>query len=563
MPARRSIAVAPMPLRPPPTIATRTSRGALVSAFLNKSQDHNAALRLARRVASRVVNPGGAPSADAAARRRRRADVLVTGASHGIGRATAIRLARAGATVLLVARSADVLEELAEQLRADGGDAHALPADLSDAEQAVPALAQRILAEHGPPDVVVNNAGKSIRRADRAVLRPLPRLHAHDRPQLPRPGAAAARAAAGDAGAAAGHIVNVSTVGVLLPPAPRWSAYQASKAAFDVWLRSVAAEVHARRGHRHLALHGARPHAHERADRRLQARARPLARTRPPGSCATRSSTGRPRSRPGGSTTAALIDVAARGTSDRLVRLYAQRFTGRAPPARVGRRPPRRRRHARGAPAVSGAARRDEARALAGLALPALRAFAGAGVLKPLPPRRALQALRAARALGMGAAGGCAVSAARDPHGLAVIDERGTLTFAELNARAERIAAALRAEHGVGPGPRPGGHVPQPPRLRRGDADRLAPRRRPAAAQHRLPRPAARAGARARTRRPRSCTTRSSAPALDAALAGTDRPRGSSPGTTATSRRRRPDARPPRRVRRSAGRRPRRRPAAS
>jgi len=100
---------------------------------------------------------------------------------------------------------------------------------------------------------------------------------------------------------------------------------------------------------------------------------------------------------------------------------------------------------------VTAASRRDEARSLAGLALPALRAFASAGMLRPLPPRRALQALRAARELGMGAAGGCAVSAARNPRGLAVIDERGALTFAELNERAERIAAALRAEHGVGP----------------------------------------------------------------------------------------------------------------
>ncbi len=100
---------------------------------------------------------------------------------------------------------------------------------------------------------------------------------------------------------------------------------------------------------------------------------------------------------------------------------------------------------------MSASSRRDEARALAGLALPALRAFAAAGMLKPLPPRRALEALHAARTLGMGAAGGCAVSAARDPDGLAVIDERGTLTFAQLNARAEQIAAALRAEHGVGP----------------------------------------------------------------------------------------------------------------
>jgi fatty-acyl-CoA synthase len=100
---------------------------------------------------------------------------------------------------------------------------------------------------------------------------------------------------------------------------------------------------------------------------------------------------------------------------------------------------------------VSRSARLAEARAVAELAVPALRALAGAGVLKPLPPARALQALGAARALGLGAAAGCAVSAARDPHCPAVIDERGSITFAELNDRAERIAAALRTEHGIGP----------------------------------------------------------------------------------------------------------------
>jgi acyl-CoA synthetase (AMP-forming)/AMP-acid ligase II len=92
-----------------------------------------------------------------------------------------------------------------------------------------------------------------------------------------------------------------------------------------------------------------------------------------------------------------------------------------------------------------------ETRSVAGMAVPALRAFARAGMLRPLPPARALQALAAARSLGLGAAAGCAVSAARDPHGLAVIDERGSVTFAELNDRAERIAAALRSEHGIGP----------------------------------------------------------------------------------------------------------------
>ncbi len=90
-------------------------------------------------------------------------------------------------------------------------------------------------------------------------------------------------------------------------------------------------------------------------------------------------------------------------------------------------------------------------RALIGLALPALRALRGAGALRPIPPSRLPGAIRAVRAYGMGAAGGCALSAARNPNGLAVIDERGSLTFAELDARAARIAAGLRAAHGVGP----------------------------------------------------------------------------------------------------------------
>jgi fatty-acyl-CoA synthase len=94
----------------------------------------------------------------------------------------------------------------------------------------------------------------------------------------------------------------------------------------------------------------------------------------------------------------------------------------------------------------------DELRDAGGLAVAALRALGSAGALRPLPPARFAQAVRAARTLGMGAAGGCAVSAARTPGGAAVIDDRGTLTFAELDARAARIAAGLRAEHGVGAG---------------------------------------------------------------------------------------------------------------
>jgi NAD(P)-dependent dehydrogenase (short-subunit alcohol dehydrogenase family) len=170
--------------------------------------------------------------------------VLVTGASYGLGEATARKLGAAGATVLLVARSADRLAALAASINAGGGDAAAYRADLSD-ETAVAALAERLTEDHGPMDVVVSNAGKSIRRSlhlqyDRPqdfectigvnYLGPV-RLLLGLLPVMRRRGS--------------GHIVSISTVGVLTAPGPRWGAYLASKTAFDVWLRSVAPELRA------------------------------------------------------------------------------------------------------------------------------------------------------------------------------------------------------------------------------------------------------------------------------------------------------------------------------
>jgi NAD(P)-dependent dehydrogenase (short-subunit alcohol dehydrogenase family) len=289
-----------------------------------------------RRVAARVVNPGGAPSATKLRAAVAGQTILVTGASHGIGRQTAIQLAHAGATVLLVARSADVLEQLAEQLRADGGDAHAYPADLSDAEEAVPALAARLLADHGPPDAIVSNAGKSIRRA---IDRSYDRFHDFTRTaDLNYLGPVrlllALLPAMRERGS--GHVVNVSTVGVLLPPTPRWSAYQASKAAFDVWLRSAAAEMHAD-GVTATSLYMTLVHTRMSAptdDFKLVPGLSPDEAA----GLVCHALVDRPSAiAPWWVTTAALIDVAARGTSDRLVRLYATRFTSRRAPARDAR----------------------------------------------------------------------------------------------------------------------------------------------------------------------------------------------------------------------------------
>lgn len=83
---------------------------------------------------------------------------IVTGASRGIGRGIAIRLATEGARVVLAARSRDALEEVAGACRAAGGEAIAIPTDVSS-KSAVESLFDQVLAQFGVVDVLVNNAG--------------------------------------------------------------------------------------------------------------------------------------------------------------------------------------------------------------------------------------------------------------------------------------------------------------------------------------------------------------------------------------------------------------------
>jgi NAD(P)-dependent dehydrogenase (short-subunit alcohol dehydrogenase family) len=87
--------------------------------------------------------------------------VVITGASSGIGRATALRFASKGAGLVLAARGAEALEALAEQCRERGGKAIAVPTDVTDAA-AVEALASRAVQEFGRLDVWVNNAAVSV-----------------------------------------------------------------------------------------------------------------------------------------------------------------------------------------------------------------------------------------------------------------------------------------------------------------------------------------------------------------------------------------------------------------
>ncbi|HEX9932097.1 MAG TPA: SDR family NAD(P)-dependent oxidoreductase [Allosphingosinicella sp.] len=168
--------------------------------------------------------------------------VLITGASFGIGEAVARIVAAAGARVVLVARTAEKLEEVAAGIRSAGGEAVTIAADLTDPVSAE-GLATRI-AELSP-DIVVSNAGKSIRRP---LFESLDRFHDVTRTigvnyLGPTRVALAAIPALVER---QGQIINVSAANVLLLPAPYWAAYQASKSAFDQWLRCAAPELRAR-----------------------------------------------------------------------------------------------------------------------------------------------------------------------------------------------------------------------------------------------------------------------------------------------------------------------------
>lgn len=167
--------------------------------------------------------------------------VLITGASSGIGKATAVKVADAGATVLLVARSVDKLEETKREIEDAGGVAHIHRCDLADMED-IERMAEEVLAYHGRVDILVNNAGRSIRRS---VGLAYERFHDYERTiQLNYLGAVRLILALLPSMRAhkSGHVINISSIGTQTNP-PRFSAYVASKAALDAFGRVIASEV--------------------------------------------------------------------------------------------------------------------------------------------------------------------------------------------------------------------------------------------------------------------------------------------------------------------------------
>lgn len=164
--------------------------------------------------------------------------VLISGASTGIGRATALAFAGGGARVLGLARDAVKLDRLAEQIGAE----HfvALPADVTDAA-GMQALARSIAERFGPPDVIVANAGLGLDAlfadTDDERLRKVMEVNLFGVVRTVRP------FVAGMAARGSGRIILVSSI-VGKRGIPYYSAYSASKFALHGLADALSAELH-------------------------------------------------------------------------------------------------------------------------------------------------------------------------------------------------------------------------------------------------------------------------------------------------------------------------------
>ncbi len=340
--------------------------------------------------------------------------VLITGASSGVGRASALRLGAAGATVLLVARRAALLDELRDEIRAGGGQADAYPCDLADVD-AVAALAEQVLADHGHVDVVVSNAGVSIRRwvsetydrfrdiertinvnylgPTRLLLALLPSMRARGE----------------------GHIVYVSTMGVNFPPL-RWSAYIASKVAFEAWLAGVAPEIRAD-GVTTTSLQLQLVRSPMLGPFRMWNYIPGMSSSEAAGIVA-RAIVERPRViAPAWARVSGAATSLAQAPVERALSRYAARLN---PASRAGSPSP----------------------------LAALSTVAG--VVRPIRPDRIARALLALERFGATPAAVAGAAAALYPGRPAVIDDLGTLSFDDLDWEARALAAALHDRFALG-----------------------------------------------------------------------------------------------------------------
>ncbi|MFZ3306897.1 MAG: SDR family oxidoreductase [Mycobacterium sp.] len=167
--------------------------------------------------------------------------VIITGASSGIGRASAIAVAERGATVFALARSGDALDDLVAEIRTNGGQAYAFTCDVTDSGS-VEHTVKDILGRFDHVDYLVNNAGRSIRRS---VVNSTDRLHDYERVMAVNYFGAVRMVLAllpHWRERRFGHVVNVSSAGVQAR-SPKYSSYLPTKAALDAFSEVVATET--------------------------------------------------------------------------------------------------------------------------------------------------------------------------------------------------------------------------------------------------------------------------------------------------------------------------------
>ncbi|RJX38054.1 SDR family NAD(P)-dependent oxidoreductase [Paenibacillus pinisoli] len=195
-------------------------------------------------VVERLLFPSAQLNEDKLAKAVQGKTVLITGASSGIGEQTALLLGQFPVHLVLVARREDKLMEVKSLIESKGIARATIVAVDMRRDEELEELLRLLREKQNAPDIVISNAGLSIRRS---IFASLDRHHDYTRtmsinylapvklllsviPELER---------------RQGQVINVSTINTSLAPLPKWSAYQASKAAFDTWFRSAAPELNA------------------------------------------------------------------------------------------------------------------------------------------------------------------------------------------------------------------------------------------------------------------------------------------------------------------------------
>jgi NAD(P)-dependent dehydrogenase (short-subunit alcohol dehydrogenase family) len=167
--------------------------------------------------------------------------VLITGGSSGIGKAAALKIAEAGAKVVIAARGEQELEATCKEICDAGHLCYAFKADLADLDSC-DSLIEQVSKQHGGVDILINNAGRSIRRS---IELSFDRFHDFERTmQLNYFGSLRLimQSLPGMIAKRRGHIINISSIGVLAS-SPRFSAYVASKAALDAFSHCAQGEL--------------------------------------------------------------------------------------------------------------------------------------------------------------------------------------------------------------------------------------------------------------------------------------------------------------------------------